>query len=314
MMHPFRFGLLFHNTVEDQEYVAAQAKLAETLGYSTFLVPDHLGDQFTPSLTLLHAAHATSTLHVGSFVFANDFRHPALLAKEALTLACFTQGRFELGMGAGWMQSEYHQIGLPFDRPGIRIERLAEAIGLIKACWHSEQVDFSGSYYQLHAFPAIPRPQGMPPLYLGGSGKRMLTLAAQEASIVGFVPRLNSGTRGNHMNALLDYTDITSAALQQKVSWVQEAAGERFEALELSIVLMDVCVTETPQETCAQLAQQYHIDEQLIQDSPFFLVGTLAHILNKLQWIRQRFHISYLVVWEEHLQTLAPILHYLKQR
>src|ERR1700736_757948 len=129
---PFRFGVITHNTNPSLDALVARARLAERLGYSTFLIPDHLGDQFDTSLALALVAQATSTLRIGSFVFANDFRHPALLAKTAATLDVLSGGRFELGLGAGWMRSEYERVGLAFDSPGVRIERMAEALQIIK--------------------------------------------------------------------------------------------------------------------------------------------------------------------------------------
>src|SRR6266568_2393602 len=146
---PFRFGIVTHNTNASLDALVARARLAEHLGYSAFLIPDHLGDQFDTPLALALVAQATSTLRVGSFVFANDFRHPALLAKTAATLDVISGGRFELGLGAGWMQSEYEQVGLAFATPRVRIDRLVEALQVIKGLFSEDPVTFAGIHYQI---------------------------------------------------------------------------------------------------------------------------------------------------------------------
>ena len=186
MHRPFRFGVVTHNTNASLDALVARARLAEHLGYSTFLIPDHLGDQFDTSLALALVAQATRTLRIGSFVFANDFRHPALLAKTAATLDVISGGRFELGLGAGWMQSEYEQIGFAFDTPRVRIDRLVEALWVIKGLFSDDPVTFAGTHYQIVGMRGHPSPvqRPLPPILLGGNGKRILSVAAREADIV----------------------------------------------------------------------------------------------------------------------------------
>jgi len=313
---PFRFGLLSHNTSPSQDYLVAQALRAEQAGYATFLLPDHLEDQFAPALALAMVAQATTSIRMGSCVFDNDFRHPALLAKDVATLDQLSHGRFEFGLGAGWMQSEYECIGLTFDRPIVRIDRLAEAIQIVKALLTEETVTFSGQYYSITGMRGLPKPlqKPYPPIYLGGSGKRMLQLAAREASCVGIVPRIKKAERGEHMNDLLDIDDATPEALQQKISWIREAAGPRFAELELNIVLLDVQVTDEREQTQRTLAERYGASAQALQDSPFFLIGNYEQICEKLWQIRERFGCSYIVTWEEHLESLAPVVAHLTGR
>jgi probable F420-dependent oxidoreductase len=313
---PFRFGLLSHNTSPSSHHLVEQARRAERAGYSTFLVPDHLEDQFAPALALAMVAQATTSIRIGSCVFDNDFRHPVLLAKDIATLDHLSNGRFEPGLGAGWMRSEYEHIGLPFDRPAVRIDRLAEAIQIVKALLTQETATFSGTYYTITGMRGLPEPlqKPHPPLHLGGSGKRMLQLAAREASCVGIIPRIKQDERGEHMNALLDMDDAAPAMLHQKIAWIREAAGPRFAELELNIVLMDVQVTDEREQIQQTLAERYAVSPQTIQDSPFFLIGNLEQISEKLWQIREQFGFSYIAAWEEHLESLAPIVAHLTGR
>src|SRR5260370_2988009 len=158
----FRFGIVTHNTNASLDALVARARLAEHLGYSAFLIPDHLGDQFDTPLALALVAQATSTVRVGSFVFANDFRHPALLAKTAATLDVISGGRFELGLGAGWMQSQYQQVGLAFATPRVRIDHPVEALQSIKGLLSGDPVTFSGIHYQITNMRGHPSPVQRP--------------------------------------------------------------------------------------------------------------------------------------------------------
>lgn len=306
----FRFGVISHNTSPSLPMLIERARQAEQLGYATFLLPDHLEDQFAPALALAMVAFATTTLRVGSLVFDNDFRHPALLAKEAATLDILSNGRFELGLGAGWMQSEYEQIGLTFDRASVRIERLAEALHIIKSLLTEEATSFAGKHYRvsgLHGLPrSVQRPH--PPIHVGGSGRRMLTLAAQEATSVGFIPKLRSAVRGEHMNALLDIEDVSPEATMMKVQWVREAAGSRFADLELNIVLMEAQVTEQRDLAVQDLAARYGISEAQVMATPFLLAGSAEQISEELWAARERYGISYIVIWEDYMEQFAPVV------
>lgn len=307
---PFRFGALVHNTSPSKNELIDQARKAEQLGYSTFLVPDHIGDQFAPVLALAMAASATTRLRLGSFVFANDFRHPVLLAKEAATLDVLTNGRFEFALGAGWMQSEYEQCGIVFDSPRLRIERMAEALYIIKGLFAGDPLTFSGIYYTVADMVGHPTPvqRPHPPILVGGSGKRMLSLAAREADIVGFTPRIQADVVESHMNDTLDITDALSGAIAQKVEWVRQAAGDRFDELELNVLILDVVVTNNRQQAAEQLAHRYGVSSEELLDTPHFLVGSIEQICDDVRRYRERFAISYLVVWEENMEMLAPVV------
>lgn len=309
--HPFRFGIFSHNTSPSKHALIDQARKAEQLGYSTFLIPDHIEDQFAPFLALALVGSATSTLRIGSFVSNNDFRNPALLVKEAATLDVFSNGRFELGLGAGWMQSEYEQIGLTFDRSAIRIGRMAEAVHIIKMLFTQEAaVTFVGNRYRVQNMHGLPRPvqQPYPPIYLGGSGRHMLTLAAQEATSVGVVPKVKKASRGTHMNEVLDMEDVLPKAIEEKIAWIREAAGTRFGEIELNTVIMDMQIGPDSNQALQQLVERLGVSEKQALETPFLLAGSPDQICEKLWQTRERYGFSYIVIWEEHLERFAPIV------
>src|SRR5262249_50804990 len=203
-----------------------------------FLVPDHYVTEFPPIAALMAAADAAKTIRIGSFVFANDFRHPTQLAKEAATLDLLSEGRLELGIGAGWHQAEYDQVGLPFASASVRIERLTEALTILKQFFTQDSVTFAGTHYHVTELTAFPKPMQRPhpPIFMGGGGKRLLTLASQQADIVGLHLKVNA-------DGTVDASERTEAALARKVEWIRQAAGERFASLELNLLLSAVVCT-----------------------------------------------------------------------
>jgi probable F420-dependent oxidoreductase len=279
---------------------------AEDLGYATFLLADHFVNEFPPLVALTVAADATKTLRVGSFVFDNDFRHPALLAKEVATLDLLSGGRFELGIGAGWHRPEYEQTGLPFDSAGVRINRLEEALTIIKQFFTKESVTFAGSHYTVTDLKAFPKPlqHPSPPILMGGGGKRLLTLAGQEADIVGLHLKVNE-------NGTVDASERTEAALAQKVEWVRRAAGERFAAVELNLLVGSVIITQHQQQAAEQYicesGRPFVTAEQLLA-SPYVLIGSIEQLIERIQRLREQFGISYLVLDADHMEAFAPVV------
>ena len=306
-MRPFRFGVISHNTNPSLDALVDRARLAERLGYSTFLIPDHLGDQFDAPLALALVAQATSTLRIGSFVFANDFRHPVLLAKTAATLDVLSGGRFELGLGAGWMQAEYEQVGLAFDPPGVRIARMAEALQIIKGLLSDESMMYSGVYYRVMEMRGNPTPlqRPRPPILLGGSGKRVLSIAAREADIVNILPRGMVEAEGTQH---IDLSDADPASLTRKVAWIREAAGERFQHLELSLFILDMALHDGGEAGMERLARRFALDRERVMSIPHLLVGTADHIVERLQEMRTKYGISYPVIFDEYMEEFAPIV------
>lgn len=305
--HPFRFGVSVHGNKSREEWIEV-ARQAEDLGYSTLLIPDHLGEQLAPIPALQAAADATSTLRVGSLVFDNDFRHPVMLAKEAATLDVLSGGRLELGLGAGWMKPEYEQAGVPFERPGVRIEKMHEAVQIIKGLFADGPVTFAGQHYTITDMEGFPKPvqRPHPPIHIGGGGQRLLSIAAQEADIVGFIPRARPDGKGQEM------MDATPQALEQKIAWVREAAGARFAELELGLLVAQVITTED-REQAAQfiantLAAGYDVSIEMILQAPYLLLGTIDQICEDLLARRERYGVSYINVFEQSLEVLAPVI------
>lgn len=299
---PFRFGMVVESRPSREQWVTL-ARQAEDQGYATFLMADHYVNEFPPIAALMAAADATSTLRVGSLIFDNDFRHPALLAKEIATLDLLSGGRVEFGIGAGWHRPEYEQVGLDFASAGTRINRLEEALQIIKQFFTEETVTFSGSHYTVTNLKAFPKPlqRPHPPFFMGGGGKRFLSLAGREADIVGLHVRVNDdGTVG----AL----ERTGEALAQKVEWVRQAAGERFPEIELNILVGSVIITDDRQQAAEEHARKTgQIAEQLLA-SPYQFIGSVEQIIEQIQRQREQFGVSYLVVGDEHMEAFAPVV------
>jgi probable F420-dependent oxidoreductase len=285
---------------------AAQAKKAEDLGYSALLVPDHFGDQLAPVPALMAAADATSTLRIGTLVFDNDYRHPLVLAKEAATLDLLSGGRLEFGLGAGWMRSDYEESGIVYDTPGIRVDRFAEGVAVVAGLLESDEpFSFSGRYYTVTGHTLTPRPvqRPRPPLILGGGGRRVLTLAGQWADIVSINVDLRAGTGGPEAapNASPDAT-------RQKVAWVKEAAGDRFDDIELNCLIGFAIITDDAQSIVDAMAPTFGIDPSDALHVPLALIGTLDQMTEELRWRREEYGISYFSIEADCWESLAPVV------
>ena len=301
---PFRFGVQEHRASNAKAW-REKARLVEGLGYSTVYLPDHFGDQLGPLAALMSAADATTTLRVGSLVFDNDYRHPIVLAKEAATLDLLSEGRLDFGLGAGWLTSDYEQTGIPLDPPGIRIERMDEALQIIKSFFAGGSVSFTGKHYKLDAVEAAPVPvqKPHPPILLGGGGKRMLHLAGREADIVNINFNLSEG----RINRKLVSTGMAGAT-DEKVAWIKEAAGERFSEIELSVTVFVANLTDDRVSVAEAMAAGLQSEPGEVLQTPHFLIGTVEQIVEDLQARRERFGISYVVVPDEAAQSLAPVV------
>ncbi|HKX03705.1 MAG TPA: TIGR03621 family F420-dependent LLM class oxidoreductase [Methylomirabilota bacterium] len=299
----FRFGVTVPAVAAGPAW-AERARRVEQLGYSILQMPDHFREQLAPVPALTAAALATTRLRIGSLVFSNDFRHPVALAKEAATLDVLSGGRFELGLGSGWLREEYDQAGIPFDAPGTRIERMAEAVTLVKGLLAGEPVHFTGRHYSIAGLRGTPTPiqRPHPPLVIGGGGERLLSLAAREASIVSLVPRARRDGGG------LDRGDFGEAAFRQKIEWVRAAAGDRLAALELHTLIQAVVVTDRRAVAAEQLATRFKIAPELVLESPYVLCGTVEEICETLRRRRQTHGISYVTVFDRDLEVFAPVV------
>src|SRR4051794_27509366 len=192
---PFRFGVQTSSAPNRKAWVDLAIK-AEANGYDVLTMPDHFGDQLAPIPALMTAADATTTLRIGALVHDNDYKHPVVLAKELATLDVLSEGRVEVGLGAGWMERDYRAAGLPFDRAAVRIDRFEEAIAVVKGMFGDEPFSFAGVHYTINDYDARPKPtqRPRPPLLIGGSGTRLLTIAAREADIVGINGNIAAGS------------------------------------------------------------------------------------------------------------------------
>ena len=302
---PFRFGVLVHNPGTRSEWIA-KARWIEDAGYSTLLLPDHLADLPAPFPALAVAAEATDQLRLGTLVVANDFRHPVLLAKDVATLDLLSGGRVELGIGAGWQRREYDQAGIPFDPAPTRIARLDEALRLLKSLFADGLTTFRGAHYTVTDLDGAPKPvqRPHPPLLVGGSGERILSLAAREADIVGVIPRPRPDGSGEQA---ADWRTATEAATRQRLEWVHRAAGDRFAALELNVMVYAVVVTDDRRAAAQQLAGRFGLSEEEVIASPYFLVGSVGQMLDDLRRRREELGISYVTVPEFFMEAFAPV-------
>ncbi len=308
---PFRFGVICEQMQSAEEWIT-KARRAEEYGYATLLIRDHFirepfGDQFAPLIALMAAASATRTLRVGSLVLDNDYRHPVMLAKEAATLDLLSGGRFELGIGAGWLRDEYEQAGMAFDGAGVRVSRLEEAIHVLKGLFAEQPLTFTGNHYTITNLNGFPKPvqRPHPPLLVGAGSKRMLALAGQEANIVGILPKAlpNGGISE-------EITERLPATIAQKVEWVRQAAGERFHELELNMVITPIFTTQRRQRA-EQLAQERGwsgISAQDVLDMPSIFIGSADQIAEDLLARRERYGFSYFVVSDASMEAFAPVV------
>jgi probable F420-dependent oxidoreductase len=303
---PFRFGVQCSTPAEySRQSWAELARTCEDLGYSVLTIADHFDNQYAPVPALVAAADATTTLRVGALVLCTDYKHPVVIAKEAATIDVLTDGRFELGLGAGWMTTDYEQAGIPLDRAGRRIERMAEALHIIDALWSDGPCSFDGRHYRVTALDGTPKPvqQPRPPILVGGGGQRVLSLAAQHADIVGLNVDLRRGVidAGSGPNA-------TDAATAEKLSWIRAAAGARFDALELHVRVHLTAVTDDRQGMAAALGPAFGLTPEQALRSPHALAGTVDEIVDDLLERRERWGISYIGVGLDALHTLAPVV------
>jgi len=305
--HPFRFAAQLSKGPDGTGRAwAEQARQAEDLGYSALLMPDHFGDQLAPGPALAAAAAATTTLRVGSLVFGNDYRNPFVLAKEAATLDVLSEGRFEMSLGAGWMKTDYEEAGLTYDTPRVRVERFEEAVQVVQGLLRTDgPFSFDGDHYQVHAHSLLPRPvqQPGPPLILGGGGRRVLSFAARHADIVSINANLRDGTGGPETAP-----DMSPARTRQKVAWVREAAGPRFDGLELNALIGFVLITEDARAIGDAMASHFGIDPGEALHVPAVLLGTLDEMVDELLWRRQEYGITYWSIESDAWADLAPVV------
>lgn len=310
MTQPFRFGIQVggNHTLDS---LATLARRAEDAGFSTMYVPDHFVDtEMAPIVAMSVAAAVTTTLRVGALVFDNDYKHPAILAKEVATLDHLSGGRTVLGIGAGWMEVDYTSLGIPYDRPGVRIARLEEGLEVIKGCYGDGAFSFTGEHYTITEYDAIPKPvQPKLPILIGGGGPKVLRLAGREADIVGINPNLRAGavTADAVTDSLAEMTD-------RKVEWIKEGAGSRFDDLELQIRYFLAAVTDDRQGLASAMAPGFGITPDEALEAGIALVGTVDEVCELMERRRERWGVNDAVVGGDQIEMFAPVVERLAGR
>ena len=301
---PFRFGLQASSPPPGTSW-AELARRAEGDGWSVLTVADHLDVQYAPIPAIQAAADATTTLRVGALVLCNDYRHPVVAAKELATIDVLSGGRLEAGLGAGWMTSDYEQAGIPLDRAGTRVDRMVEALDVIDALWGDGPASFAGEHYRISGLDGRPKPvqRPRPPLLIGGGGRRVLSVAGARADIVGININLAKGVIDADAGP-----DGTAERTDEKVAWVREAAGARFDDLELQVRVHLVLVTDDRAGMADALAGGFGLTPDAALGSPHSLVGTVDEIADDLLAGRERWGISYIGCSLDAMDAMAPVV------
>ena len=303
-VRPFRFGVQLSGPPDARRWVE-QARRIEDLGYSTVTMPDHFTDQLAPVPALMAVADATSTVRIGALVFDNDYKHPVVLAKELATMDVLSGGRVEIGLGAGWMESDYRAAGLPYDRPGVRIDRFVEGLAVIKGALAQGPFSFSGEHYTITGYDGQPLPvqRPHPPMLIGGGGPRVLGVAAREADIVGINGTLAAGVVGPEAIATM-----TREAVEERVRHVREVAADRITEIELNIRVFFTSVTDDRAGTVAAVAGAIGVEPAMIEASPFALIGGVEEIIETVRRRREELGFSYLIVGGDDIEPFAPVV------
>jgi probable F420-dependent oxidoreductase len=305
---PFRFGANVAHAASRSAW-AEKARKVESLGYNILTIPDHLADPiFAPIPALVSAAEATKNLRVGTNVLNNDLRHPVLIAREAATVDLLTDGRLQLGLGAGSIRSEYDQAGLNFDRGAVRVERLAEATAIVKGLLRGERVTLAGRHYRVsgHSISLLPVQKPHPPILIGGNGPQLLSLAAREADIVG----LSGITFRDGGAAPPDLSGWRASSVDLRMELVREVAGgARYARLEINALVQRVIVTDNRRKAAEELMSRWSdLTPDEILESPYVLIGTVEQIIIDLNLRRERWGISYYTIREPDLDTFAAVI------
>ncbi len=268
-------------------------------------MPDHFTDQLAPVPALMSVADATTKLRVGALVWDNDYKHPVVLAKELATMDMLSDGRLELGIGAGWMISDYEQSGIPYERAGLRIDRMIEGIDVMKGCFAQGAFSYAGKHYTITNYDGLPKPlqAPCPPILIGGGGKRVLTYAAQVADIIGINATMSAGAVGPEA-----ISTMTAEAVDGKVDIIRETAGDRFNHVEMNIRAFLVNITDDAAGAISRLAKGMGVEESMVAETPFALMGPPSKLIEDLIARRERWGFSYVIVGGEDVEKFAPVV------
>ena len=301
---PFRFGVQALSQPDRKSWIDL-AQRTEAAGFDVLTMPDHFDDQLAPVPALMSVADATSKLRVGALVWDNDYKHPVVLAKELATMDLLSEGRLELGIGAGWMISDYEQSGIPYDRAGLRIERMIEGIDVMKGCFAEGAFSYAGKHYTITNYDGSPKPvqAPCPPILIGGGGKRVLTYAAQVADIIGINATMSAGAVGPEA-----ISTMTAEAVDEKVDIVRDAVGSRLNHVEMNIRAFMVNITDDAAGAISRLAKGIGVEEKMVADTPFALMGPPSKLIEDLIARRERWGFSYVIVGGEDIEKFAPVV------
>jgi probable F420-dependent oxidoreductase len=300
----FRFGVMCSHADSATDF-REKARKAEALGYSTLFVPDHFVDHpLAPMPAMATAAAVTDTLRIGSLVLGNDYKHPVVLAREAATLDLLSDGRLELGLGAGWMTADYDKAGIDLDRPGVRIDRLEESVTVLKGLMGDDPFTFHGKHYTVTDLDGQPKPvqRPHPPLIIGGGGPKILALAAREAAIVGINANLRRGVAISDDAA----RSMTGTATDEKLARLRAAGGERFGEIEIQSFVGFTNFTDDRQALAEMMAGAFGVAPEEALETPVVLAGTLEQMIDDVQARRERWEMSYVVVGVDVMEQFAP--------
>tara|TARA_A100001037_G_scaffold252967_1_gene237250 strand:- start:688 stop:1653 length:966 start_codon:yes stop_codon:yes gene_type:complete len=315
MKNPFRFGIQTFNTTSGKEW-GEFARKAENLGYSTFHLADHLLGP-GPALeaanhpvqnvaaipAMAYAAAVTDTIKIGCRVFCIDYHIPVVLVKSAMTIDFLSDGRLELGLGAGWIKSEYEAVGIEFDEPAVRIDRLADVIEGVKAFRGDKPLNVTNGTLNWADFEGLPKPVGSAPIMVGGGSPRVLRLAGREADIVS----LNFNNRAG-MIGPDGVQKSTEEETLKKIRWIKEGAQDRFENIEIEIGAYFTVVTDDAKSVVAGFAQMFGCSEEEMLHHPHTLFGSVDSICEEIERRREKYGISYFTVGEDNLEAFAPVV------
>jgi probable F420-dependent oxidoreductase len=316
MTRPFRFGLQSY-AAESPDDWREQARRAESMGFSTFSVADHVigpgpalaatnhpvqNVATVPAMAV--AIESTETINVGARVFCIDYRQPVVFAKELATLDYFSGGRLEIGLGAGWLQGEYEAMGVQWDRAGVRLDRFEETLALIRAHFGEGEVDIRGEHVHAVGFTGLPKPtNGTPPIMIGGGAQRVLGIAGREADIVS----LNFDNRSGKIGPA-GVGSSTAELTAQKIGWIRDGAADRFDELEIEIGAYFTVVTDQREATLAKMSPMFALDPEQLAEHPHALIGSVDAICEQLQERREVYGISYVTFGASVVGAVGPIV------
>lgn len=299
---PFRFGAKAKVANSGKEW-ADIAKQAEDLGYVSLQIDDHYTKQLAPVPAMMAAACATSKLKVGTLVAGNDFRNPVVFAKEAATIDMLSDGRFMLGLGAGWMQEDYTITGIQQDDAMTRIHRMEEAIDVMRGLWGAGPFSHSGRFYSVSEIDAWPKPVSSIPIIVGGGGEKLLAMAGRKADIVGINPKI-VGRSINPRSMATAAADV----VDEKIRFVKAGAGDRFDDIELSLQVFVTVVTDDPKGVAEKYAPAFGLPPEVVLTAPYFQIGSVEQIKENLIALRERWGINYIAFQQDATAAMAPVV------